>query len=114
VPVSAPPAARAEVGALVATALGLSGLAEGAPFRLPENAPPASGTIEHLGPYFVLLRAAQPCPALFAISSFPMDAVTLSVNVAGRLYGPGAEAIAARERPRWQEWLARLVPMIKS
>jgi uncharacterized protein YndB with AHSA1/START domain len=108
-PVNAPPAARAEVGALVATALGLSGLAEGAPFRLPRNAPHASGTIEHLGPCFVLLRAAQPCPALLAISSFPMDAVTLSVNVAGRLYGPHADAVAARERPRWHEWLAHLV-----
>lgn len=107
-PVSAPSDARAEVGALVATALGLSGLAEGAPFRTPEDAPPASGTIEHLGPYFVLLRATQPCPALFAISSFPMDAVTLSVNVSGRLYGPGADTIAARERPRWHDWLARL------
>lgn len=107
-PVSAPPAARAEVGALVATALGLSGLAEGAPFRTPENAPHASGTVEHLGPCFVLLRAARPCPALFAISSFPMDAVTLSVNVTGRLYGPGADAVAARERPRWHEWLAHL------
>jgi uncharacterized protein YndB with AHSA1/START domain len=88
VPVSAPPAARAEVGALVAMALGLSGLAEGAPFRLPENAPHASGTIEHLGTCFVLLRAEQPAPALFAISSFPMDPDTLSVNVTGRLYGP--------------------------
>lgn len=113
VPVSAPPAARAEVGALVTTALGLSGLAEGAPFGAPENAPHASGTIEHLGPCFVLLRAAQPCPALFAISSFPMDAVTLSVNVTGRLYGPGADAVAARERPRWHEWLARLVAGIE-
>jgi hypothetical protein len=61
----------------------------------------------------VLLRAAQPCPALFAISSFPMDAVTLSVNVTGRLYGPGADAVAARERPCWHEWLARLVAGIE-
>lgn len=108
-PVNAPPAARAEVGALVAQELGLSGLAAGAPFRTPASAPDVSGTIEHLGPYFTLLRAAQPCPGLFAISAFTMDAVTLSVNVTGRLYGPDAEAVAAREHPRWQEWLARLV-----
>jgi hypothetical protein len=57
----------------------------------------------------VLLRAAQPGPALFAISSFPMAAGTLSVNVTGRLYGPDADAVAARERPRWHEWLAHLV-----
>ncbi len=46
----------------------------------------------------MLLRAAQPCPALFAISSFPMAAGALSVNVTGRLYGPDADAVAARER----------------
>jgi uncharacterized protein YndB with AHSA1/START domain len=108
-PVNAPPAARAEVGSLVAQELGLSGLAAGASFRTPASAPDVSGTIEHLGPYFTLLRAAQPCPGLFAISAFAMDAVTLSVNVNGRLYGPGAEAVAVREHPRWQEWLARLV-----
>jgi uncharacterized protein YndB with AHSA1/START domain len=108
-PVNAQLAARAEVGALVARELGLNGLAAGAPFRPPASAPNISGTIEHLGPYFTLLRVARPCPGLFAISAFPMDAVTLSVNVMGRLYGPDAEAIAAREHPRWQEWLARLV-----
>ncbi|MEU6645975.1 SRPBCC domain-containing protein [Saccharomonospora sp. NPDC046836] len=108
VPVRAPATARAEVGTRVAAALGLSGLAKGAPFRTPANAPHANGTVEHLGPFFVLLRATQPCPALFGISSFPMDAVTLSVNVTGRLYGPGAEAVAERERPRWHEWLTRL------
>lgn len=110
VPVSAPPTARAEVGALVAKALGLTA---GEPFETPENAPRLSGTIEHLGPYFLLLRAAHPCPALFAISSFPMDAVTLSVNVTGRLYGPDADAVAARELPRWQEWLTGLVAGIE-
>ncbi|WP_205669251.1 hypothetical protein [Amycolatopsis suaedae] len=31
------------------------------------------------------LRTDVPYPGLFAISSFPMEAATLSVNVAGRL-----------------------------
>lgn len=113
VPVGAPPAARAEVGALVAASLGLRGLAAGSAFHTPEDSPRVSGTVEHLGPYFMLLRAEQPCPGLFAISSFPMDAVTLSVNVAGRLYGASADAIAARERPRWHEWLTRLAEGIE-
>ncbi|MFC4562457.1 SRPBCC domain-containing protein [Nocardiopsis mangrovi] len=107
-PVGAPPGARAEVGAAVRESLGLGGATAGASFRTPEGAPPVSGTVEHLGPYFILLRARRPCPALFAISSFPMDAVTLSVNVTGRLFGPGADAVAARELPRWRDWLARL------
>ena len=70
---------------------------------------PVDGIVEHQGPYFTLLRTTEPCPGMFAISRFAMDAVTLSINVTGRLYGPHAETIAARERPRWQDWLNRLV-----
>jgi len=89
-PVDKPPSARAEVGALVAAIL-------------------CSGVVDHQGPYFTLLRTTEPCPGMFAVSSFPMDAVTLSVNVTGRLYGPDAHTIAERERPRWHDWLTRLV-----
>jgi hypothetical protein len=32
--------------------------------------------------------------------------VGVTVNVLGRLYGPDAAAIAARDRPRWSEWFA--------
>jgi uncharacterized protein YndB with AHSA1/START domain len=99
-PVSAPPEAREEVGARFAEALGV----RGGEFS---NAL-ASGVVEHLDPTYVLLRATTPCPGLFAISSFPMDVTTLSVNMTGRLYGPDAEAVAAREHPRWQEWLTSL------
>jgi hypothetical protein len=91
VPVDAPPSARAEIAA-----------------RLTEF-PIADGVVEHRGPYFTLLRATDPGPGMFAISCFPMDAVTLSVNVTGRLYGPEAEAIAARERPRWQNWITESI-----
>jgi hypothetical protein len=90
VPVNAPPSARTEVAR-----------------RLDDR--PIDAVVEHQGPYFTLLRAADPCPGMFAISCFPMDAVTLSVNVTGRLYGPKAEAIAARERPRWQNWVTERI-----
>ncbi|GAA3436734.1 SRPBCC domain-containing protein [Kutzneria kofuensis] len=93
-PVDAPPSARAEIGALLA------------------DFPIRAGVVEHRGPYFTLLRTTEPSPGMFAISCFPMDAVTLSVNVTGRLYGPEAEAAAARERPRWHEWLTRLTTSI--
>lgn len=112
-PVGAPPTARTEVGTRVMTALGLRGLTHGMPFRTPPSAPQASGTVEHLGPYFVLLRATQPSPALLAISSFPMDAATLSINVAGRFFGAGADTVTAREQPLWREWLARLIAEIE-
>jgi hypothetical protein len=49
---------------------------------------------------------------MFAISCFPMDAVTLSINVTGRLYGPDAQAVADQERPRWHDWLTRLVAQV--
>jgi hypothetical protein len=90
--VDAPPEARAEVGALVAANL------------------PVDGVVEHQGPYFTLLRTHQ--PGMFAVSCFPMDAVTLSINVTGRLYGPDAEAIAATERPRWQDWLTAIAARV--
>jgi hypothetical protein len=92
-PVDAPTTARAEVGALITA-------------DLPVNA----HVVEHRGPYFALLRTET--PGMFAISAFPMDAVTLSVNVTGRVYGPDADTIAARERPRWQDWLTRLTERI--
>jgi uncharacterized protein YndB with AHSA1/START domain len=101
-PVGAPPEARAEVGARLAASLGARG------------APLAGGTVEHLEPHFVLVRTEEPTPALFAVSAFSMDAVTLSVNVAGRRYGPGAEAAAERDRPRWREWLAEFVDNVET
>jgi hypothetical protein len=64
---------------------------------------PVDGVIEHQTPSFTLLRTDD---QMFAISCFSMDAVTLSVNVTGRLYGPNANV--APERRRWQDWLTRL------
>ncbi|HEY0501248.1 MAG TPA: SRPBCC domain-containing protein [Kutzneria sp.] len=66
---------------------------------------PVDGVIEHQGPAFTLLRTTS---GMFAVSCFSMDAVTLSVNVTGRLYGPDAHVRAATERRRWQDWLTRL------
>ncbi|RBM22698.1 SRPBCC domain-containing protein [Prauserella sp. PE36] len=105
VPAGAPSTARVEVTTELKDSLGLTGLAEGDEFRTPEGAPALTGTVEHLGPYFLLLRGTAPAPALFAISSFPMDGVRLSVNVTGRVYGPGADSVARRELPRWRDWL---------
>ncbi|MBK1782994.1 SRPBCC family protein [Prauserella cavernicola] len=105
VPVAAPSSARAEVTTRLTAALGLTGLTEGDPFRTAPTAPPLAGTVEHVGPYFLLLRGHEPAPALFAISSFPMDGISLSVNVTGRVYGSGAEAHAGPELRRWTDWL---------
>ncbi|MEV6608077.1 SRPBCC domain-containing protein [Kutzneria sp. NPDC051319] len=100
-PVNAPETARAQVGRQMFAELGIEGSACDGPL--------ITGVVEHQGPYFALLRTTE---AMFAISAFPMDAVTLSINVTGRVYGPDAEAVAARERPRWQDWLGELVDRI--
>ena len=96
-----------DVSAALMAALGTTGLAAGDRFEAPAGAPPLAGVIEHLDPHFVLVRAELPCPALFAISAFPMGTTAaVTVNVLGRLYGPDAATIAARDRPRWRAWFA--------
>ena len=81
----------------------------GDPFHAHDGSPPLAGTVEHLTAGYALLRSTEPSPALFAISAFPMDGVTLSVNVCGRFYGPDGPAAVAREQRRWGAWLpARL------
>jgi uncharacterized protein YndB with AHSA1/START domain len=97
----------ADVSAALMAALGITGLAAGDRFEAPADAPPLAGVIEHLDPHFVLVRAEVPCPALFAISAFAMGAdAGVTVNVLGRLYGPDAAAVAARDHPRWRTWFA--------
>ena len=81
------------------------------PFRSHDGAPPLVGTVEHLTAGYALLRSTEPSPALFAISAFPMDGVTLSVNVCGRFYGPDGPASAAREQRRWDAWLPARLPV---
>ncbi|MFC0437917.1 SRPBCC domain-containing protein [Kutzneria buriramensis] len=102
VPVKAPPTARAEIGERLAGELGIGDNTCDGPL--------ISGEVDHRGPYFALVRTKK--PGMFAVSCFPMDAVTLSINVTGRLYGPEAEARAIKERRRWREWLNGFVETI--
>jgi uncharacterized protein YndB with AHSA1/START domain len=88
--------------------LGLAGQVGGDSFRTKEGAPAAAGTIEHADSGFVLLRTSEPCPGLLAISTLPMDGVTVTVNVLGRLFGPDAAVVAERERDRWKTWLTEM------
>ncbi|MGH9118229.1 MAG: SRPBCC family protein [Acidimicrobiales bacterium] len=108
---------RAEVAADLLGALGLTGLKAGDPFRAPGDAPPLAGIVEEASPFGeapetvgVLLRASRPCPGLFEISTFSMDGATVTVNVSAHLYGSNAAAVAEREQPAWQAWLADRFP----
>jgi uncharacterized protein YndB with AHSA1/START domain len=88
--------------------LGVAGLAAGDAFRTPEGAPTLAGTVEYAGAGYVLLRAEEPVPALFAISAFPMADPAVSVNVVGHLFGRDAAGTARRDEKHWQDWLAAI------
>ena len=101
---------RAEAWEAFGQLLGLAGRSTGDAFRTADDAPPLSGTVEYADASFVLLRSDQPGPGLFALSTLPMDGVTVSVNVLGRFYGGDADALTRRARPRWIDWLTARVP----
>jgi uncharacterized protein YndB with AHSA1/START domain len=101
-----PVADRGAVAQRLLGGLGVAGLAAGDAFRTPDGAPPLAGTVEYASDGYVLLRAQEPVPALFAISAFPMAAPAVSVNVLGHLFGPDATGTARHEEKRWQDWLA--------
>jgi uncharacterized protein YndB with AHSA1/START domain len=88
--------------------LGVAGLAAGEEFCTPDGAPSLAGTVEFVSTGYVLLRAAEPAPGLFAISAFPMADPAVSVNVVGHLFGPAVADAARREEKRWQDWLASI------
>lgn len=101
-----PAAARARASAVLMELLGLAGRAAGDRFRTPAGAPALAGTVEHRSEGYVLLRAVEPHPGLFAISCFPMaDGAPLSANLLARLYGTPT-GIAVQEQANWQTWLA--------
>ena len=106
--VDRPLSESADVLAAVMRPLGVdvtSGPSVGDGFSARNGAPPLAGVVERLDETYALLRTTEPSPALFAVSAFPMDGVTLSVNVCGRFYGPDGPASAAREQQRWDTWL---------
>lgn len=105
-------AERAEVSVALFDALGLTGLAVGDAYRSPQDAPALRGVVEEAGGDGVLLRATEPGPGIFEISTFSMDGATVTVNVAAHLYGPDAKAVADREEPRWNAWLVEHFPAV--
>lgn len=110
VEIGRPASDRARASAVLMHQLGLSGLVAGDPFRTPAGLPDLAGTVEHISSGYVLLRAAEPYPALYAISCFPMaENAPLSVNLLARLYGTPAD-IAERARANWTSWLVSVRP----
>ena len=76
------------------------------------DAPRLVGVVEHVGTKAhpdVTLRLEQPAPGTARLFAMPMGGQAF-VSVSLYLYGGAAAAVAAREEPVWQAWLARLFP----
>jgi uncharacterized protein YndB with AHSA1/START domain len=92
--------------------LGLAGANAGQSVTSSGGAPRFSAIVEHGGPKAhpeLMLRLAQPAPGTAYLAAMPMGG-QVCVSVVLYLYGDGARAVAAREEPVWQAWLARLFP----
>jgi uncharacterized protein YndB with AHSA1/START domain len=92
--------------------LGLRGMAVGQ--KMTASGPLAlAGVAEYVGeppyPEQLLMRLDQPGPGIAHLFAFDMGGV---VYVSGRLYlyGDRAAAVAARDEPLWQAWMAERFP----
>jgi uncharacterized protein YndB with AHSA1/START domain len=91
--------------------LGLADANAGASVKSSGDAPRLEAVVEHAGPkaHELTLRLSQPAPGTAYVYAMSMgDQALLGVTL--YLYGEGAGAVAAREEPLWQGWLARLFP----
>lgn len=92
--------------------LGLAGASAGQSVKSSGDAPRLEAVLEHAdseGKTEVMLQLEQPAPGTAQLMAVPMGGqVCLSISLF--LYGVGARAVAAREEPVWQAWLARLFP----
>jgi hypothetical protein len=92
--------------------LGLSGGANvGQSVASSGDAPRLAAVVDHVGTTKpeIMLRLDRPVPGIAHLSAMPMGG-QVCVYVCLYLYGDAAPAVAAREEPVWQAWLARLFP----
>lgn len=93
------------------SALGLAGAAKGQRVRARDVAPPLAGTVDDAMNEERLLRIRldEPVPGIAHLFAMPMDGqVCLSLRL--YLYGDRAAAIAERDEPAWQAWMAQHFP----
>jgi uncharacterized protein YndB with AHSA1/START domain len=73
------------------------------------DVPRLAGAVERSGPREVLLLLSEPARGTALIFTYQLGEKAV-VNVHAYLYGDGASAVAAREAPRWEEWMQRRFP----
>jgi len=103
----------AEAWDTLTTALGVKGLSVGQRATAPAGVPPLSGVVEYVteSPYDALVRLDKPGPGVAALGAvtFPGGQGMVAMNF--YLYGNGAAATVAREKPLWQAWIQERFPM---
>lgn len=102
-----------EAWAALTGRLGIAGAAPGQRVQSAAGAPALAGQVEQVGPDDhpeLLLRLDAPAPGIAHLFAMPMGGqVYLPVRL--YLFGDQPAAVAAREEPAWQAWMARHFPM---
>jgi uncharacterized protein YndB with AHSA1/START domain len=98
--------------AALTTALGFEEVKAGQHWSVPAGVPSLGGVLERVshGPYGALLRLDMPGPGTAALYTIEFGD-TVMAGLTFYLYGDGAAATVARERPRWQAWLQERFPV---
>lgn len=91
--------------------MGMTSAAEGQRVSSSEPAPSLAGRVVRVGtpehPELLLLHLDAPAPGIAHMFAMPMGGKTyLPMRVF--VFGDGATQVAAREEPRWQQWMAGL------
>jgi uncharacterized protein YndB with AHSA1/START domain len=107
------PGTEQEAWQKLTSAMGLSGAAVVKKASAPAGVPAFSGVVESVSDkpkmYDLLMRIDSPSPGALAIGSYDCGGMVMACIVL-YLYGDAAAAVAEREAPRWQEWLAGQFP----
>ncbi|HEY9348402.1 MAG TPA: SRPBCC domain-containing protein [Inquilinus sp.] len=110
--VGSKPTAEPAWAALTAQ-LGIAGAGPGQRVQAAANAPALAGQVERVGPDEypeLLLRLDAPAPGIAHLFALPMGGqVYLPIRL--YLFGDQPAAVAAREEPAWQAWMARHFPI---
>lgn len=93
--------------------LGLENAKEGQTWSAPAGVPPLAGKVESIGVapghHLALVRLTEPTTGIASLGSFACGGMAMT-QVSFYLYGEQASAMASRDEPRWQSWLAKQFP----
>jgi hypothetical protein len=103
----------ADAWAALTAALGISGVDAGQSWAAPAGAPALGGVVENVSqsPPGALLRLDRPGPGIAALFTMDLGGESVMAAFSFYLYGDRADANVAREKPRWQAWIAERFPM---